>query len=90
MKHFEITTPLLAEAADAFRNVIVGCTDGTMEKDDARNITAAGNGVVRAVGTELKVRLAMPKIAASEAKMIEGAIVEKKRELAELEQKVSK
>lgn len=72
MKTFEIQTPALREATDAFRGVIAGRQSGTMEKDEARDITAAGNGVVKAIGQELKVRLAMPKIAAMEAKMIEG------------------
>lgn len=72
MKTFEITTPALREATDAFRGVISGRQSGAMEKDEARDITAAAGGVVRAVGQELKVRLAMPKIAAMEAKMIEA------------------
>jgi len=71
MKRFEIQTPALQEASDAFRNVIAGRQDGGMERDEARDIVAAGNGVVRAVGQELKVRLAMPRIAAAEAKMID-------------------
>jgi len=72
MKTFEITTPSLKEAEAAFRGVIAGRQTGAMEHDEARDIVSAGNGVVRAVGQELKVRLAMPKIAAMEAKMIEA------------------
>jgi len=89
MKEFEIKTPILKEAADAFRNVVSGRTSGAMEGDIARDIVAAGNGIVKTVGTELKVRLAMPKIAAMEAKVIEGEIIEKKRELETLENKLS-
>lgn len=71
MKPFEITTPSLIEANEAFRKVIDGRQSGAMESDEARDIVAAGNGVVRTIGQELKVRLAMPKIAALEARMIE-------------------
>lgn len=76
MKVFEITTPALREVTDAFRGVITGRQAGTMERDEARDIVAASNGVVKAIGQELKVRLSMPKIAAIEAKMIEGRVVE--------------
>lgn len=71
MKTFEIQTPALQEASDALRNVIAGRQNNTMEREEARDIVAASNGVVRTVGQELKVRLAMPKIAAAEAKLIE-------------------
>lgn len=73
MKTFEITTPALKTVSDALLGVIDGRKVGTMEKEEARDIVAAGNGVIRAVGQELKVRLAMPKLAAMEAKMIEGS-----------------
>lgn len=73
MKPFEITTPALQIAADAASAVIEGRKAGTMEKDEARDIVAAANATTRAVGTELQVRLAMPKIAAMEAKMVPAA-----------------
>lgn len=72
MKTFEITTPALKETVTALQGVISGRQDGSIEKDEARDIIGAGNGVIRAVGQELKVRLAMPKLAAMEAKMIEA------------------
>lgn len=72
MKTFEILTPALKTVTDALSGVIADRKAGTMEKDEARDIVAAGNGVIRAVGQELKVRLAMPKLAALEAKLVEG------------------
>lgn len=75
MKTFEIVTPALREVTDAFRDVIAGRRSGTLEKDEARDIVSAGNSVVRAIGQELKVRLAMPKLAAIEAKMVEGEVI---------------
>lgn len=69
MKTFEITTPALKTVTDALTGVITDRQSGAMEKDEARDIVSAGNGVIRAVGQELKVRLAMPKLIAMEAKM---------------------
>jgi len=76
MKTFEIQTPALKDAMDAFRNVISGRQSGAIEKDEARDIVAASNGVVKTVGQELRVRLAMPKLTAMESKMIEGQAVD--------------
>lgn len=72
MKAFEITTPALKTVTDALTGVIASRQTGAMEKEEARDIISAGKGVISAVGQELKVRLAMPKIAAMEAKMIEA------------------
>lgn len=73
MKTFEIQTPLLKKAATAFGEVMEGRKAGTMERDEGRDIVAAGNGIVRTIGQELKVRLALPKLNAIEAKMAESA-----------------
>lgn len=73
MKPFEITTPVLKQASDAALAVIDGRMKGTMEKDEARDIIAGVNATTRTVGEELKVRLAMPKLAAMEARMIDAA-----------------
>jgi hypothetical protein len=72
MKTFEITTPALKTVTEALTGVISARQTGAMEKDEARDITNASKGVISAVGQELKVRLAMPKLAAMEAKMIEA------------------
>lgn len=67
MKPFEITTPALVKAMQNFETA----TGGTLDTREAAQAIAAGNGIVKAVGQELKVRLAMPKLAAIEAKTIE-------------------
>lgn len=67
MKPFEITTPALQSAMRKFE----AATDGTLETSVARNHVAAASGIVRAVGQELQVRLAAPRLAAQEAKLIE-------------------
>lgn len=58
MKQFEIQTPILKESIDLFRKA----TNGTLDNNEARTHVAAGNGIVRIVGQELKVRLALPRI----------------------------
>lgn len=72
MKQFEVVTPALQDAVEACRRVIAGREEGTMEKEEGRDLISAANGITRAVGQELNVRLAMPKLAALEAKAIEG------------------
>lgn len=71
MKPFEITTPALKVATDAALTVIQNRQNGSMDKEEARDVIAGVNAVVRSVGQELQVRLAMPKIAATEARMID-------------------
>ncbi|HXF53359.1 MAG TPA: hypothetical protein VNK52_04475 [Hyphomicrobiaceae bacterium] len=70
MKSFEVRTPVLCEAVEALRAVIAGRQDGSMEGTQARDIVAAANGLIRAVGQDLRVRLAEPRLAAQEAKLI--------------------
>ena len=79
MKSFEITTPALQSAMRKFE----AATDGTLENDVARTHVAAGSGIVRAVAEELKVRLAMPKIAAAEAKLIEQQAAQPQPQIAQ-------
>ncbi len=67
MKTFEITTPALRQAMANFS----AATEGAMEHQEALRAISAGNGMVRAVGQELRVRLALPRILAAEAKLIE-------------------
>lgn len=69
MKPFEITTPVLLRAMENFE----AATDGTVEHQEAMRHIAAGRGLVSVVGQELKVRLAAPRIAAAEAKLIEAS-----------------
>jgi hypothetical protein len=73
MRPFEIQTPALRSVVESANAVRSGLSSGTMEKDVASGINKADANTVRAVGEELKVRLAMPKLAAMEAKMIEAS-----------------
>jgi hypothetical protein len=59
-------------AIGAFKGVIEGRETGAMEKDQARDIVAAGNGLVRAAGQRITARVSAAKIGMIEAKMIEG------------------
>lgn len=68
MNPFKIQTPALVTAMSAFEHVIDNTKAGTIAADAGRNIVQAGKGIVSAVGAELKVRLAAPKIAEDEAK----------------------
>lgn len=71
MKTFEVQTPALRKAMESAVDVIDGCSDGSLENDRARNMIAASNSITRAVGQELQVRLAAPRLAAIEAKQVE-------------------
>lgn len=71
MKTFEVTTPALKTCVEASLAVINGRRDGSMERDEARDVIGAVNATTRAVGQELQVRLAMPRLAAIEAKVVE-------------------
>jgi len=62
MKPFEIQTPALIKAMNAFDHVIESTKSGALENANGRNIINAGKGAVQAVGQELKVRLAAPKL----------------------------
>lgn len=65
-KPFHVQTPALVKAMGAFEHVIDTTKAGTLEADHGRNIVNAGKGIVQAVGAELKVRLAGPKLAEAE------------------------
>ncbi len=68
MQPFEIRTPALVKAMNAFDHVVETTKAGSMPAADGRNIVNAGKGMVQAVGNELKVRLAQPKLAEAEKK----------------------
>lgn len=60
---FEIETPSLKKAMGAFDHVIDKSKSDQIQPNTARNMVNAGRGIVAAVGTELRVRLAQPKLA---------------------------
>lgn len=62
MTNFEIKTPALIKAMNAFDYVIEGTKAGSIEVAPGRNIIGAGRGIVSAVGQELRVRTTMAAI----------------------------
>jgi hypothetical protein len=70
---YEIKTPLLAESVEAARAVIAGMQTGEMEPAVASRVLSGARVLQAAVATDIKARLAAPKIAAQEAKLIEAA-----------------
>jgi hypothetical protein len=72
MNTFEIKAPDLRRSRDVSNVVIDKLLAGEMDVKTANGITSAVNNLIRSVGTDLKLRLAMPGIIESEAKQIEG------------------
>lgn len=68
---YAVSTPLLLESVDAARSVIDGVQSGAMEAMTATRVLAAARVLQTAVSTDIRARLAAPKIAAQEAKLIE-------------------
>lgn len=79
MTTVSIELDTLDTAISAFKGVIEGRETGAMEKDQARDIVAAGNGLVRAAGQRVTARVSAAKIGMIEAKMIEGEAKRQKR-----------
>lgn len=69
---YEVKTPLLCESVDAARAVIRGVQTGEMDAATATRVLSGARVLQTAVSTDVKARQAAPKIAAQEAKMIEG------------------
>jgi hypothetical protein len=72
MSDYEIRTPLLRESVDAARAVINGVQDGSMEMQTATRVLSAARVLQSAVSTDIRTRLAAPRIASQEAKLIEA------------------
>jgi hypothetical protein len=70
---YEIKTPLLIESVEAARAVITGVQNGEMEPATAMRILSGARVLQSAVAADIKARLAAPKIAAQEAKLIDAA-----------------
>jgi hypothetical protein len=76
MKLFEVITPKLVRACDVVELAIDGLLDGSMDTKVAGHLITGAGRLTQAVGTEVKVRIAAPRIHASEAKQIEGRVVD--------------
>lgn len=68
---YEVKTPLVTEAVDAARMAIVGIQAGTLEPRAANIVLGGARVYLSAVNTDIKARIAEPKILASEAKLVE-------------------
>ena len=69
---YQITTPIVQESIDAARSAIMGLQNGSLEPRHASVIVGAARTLQSAVSTDIKARIAAPKIAAQEAKLIEA------------------
>ena len=70
---YEVKTPLLLESVDAARAVITGVQTGAMEAATATRVLSGARVLQSAVSTDIRARLAGPRIAAQEAKLIQEA-----------------
>lgn len=70
--NYEVRTPILQESVEAARSVIIGVQDGSMEMTTATRVLSAARVFQSAVSTDIRARLAAPRIAAQEAKQIEA------------------
>ena len=69
---YEVKTPLLMESVEAARAVISGVQTGAMEAGIATRVLSGARVLQSAVSTDIKARLAAPRIAAQEAKLVES------------------
>lgn len=70
---YEVRTPVLVDTIKFLRNASQGLASSSMEAKDAKAIADVEDKVIKAVGMDIKARTALPKIMASEAKLIEQA-----------------
>ena len=68
---YEVKTPLILESVDAARAAIAGIQDGSLEPRQASIVVGGARALQSAVTVDIKARMAGPKIAAQEAKLIE-------------------
>lgn len=68
---YEIKTPLIMESVEAARAAIEGIQDGSLEPRHASILISGARSFQSAVSTDIKARMAAPKIAAQEAKLID-------------------
>lgn len=68
---YEIRTPIISESVEAARVAIAGIQDGSLEPRNAAIVISGARALQSAVATDIKARLAAPRIAAQEAKLID-------------------
>jgi hypothetical protein len=70
---YEIRTPIVSESVEAARAAIAGIQSGALEPRHAAIMISGARALQSAVATDIKARIAAPKIAAQEALLIEQA-----------------
>jgi hypothetical protein len=78
MKLFEIKTPTLVRSCELIETAVEGLLDGSMETKLASLLIGGAGKLTQATGTEVKVRIAAPRIHGNEARQIEGDVVDSK------------
>jgi hypothetical protein len=68
---YEIRTPIVAESVEAARAAIIGIQSGALEPRHAAIMISGARALQSAVSTDIRARIAAPKIAAQEALVIE-------------------
>lgn len=69
---YEIKTTDMRRARDVSNAVIDGVMDNTLDVRKANTVNNAVGGLIRAVTTDIKARLANSKMLESEAKLVEA------------------
>ncbi|HZT90361.1 MAG TPA: hypothetical protein VFA12_20640 [Stellaceae bacterium] len=69
---YEIRTPVVLESVEAARAAISGIRDGSLEPRHAAIVVSGARALQAAVVTDIRARLADPKIRAQEAKLVEA------------------
>lgn len=67
MVTFTVKTPDLRVAVDALQGVLSKIGEKSIDLSEANTIVKAANGVTSAVSADVRVRLAMPRLAEIEA-----------------------
>jgi hypothetical protein len=67
---YEIKSVDMIRARNVSNQVIDGILNGTLEIKSANVVNNATNNIIRALGTDLKARLALPELLETEAKLI--------------------
>lgn len=68
---YEIRTPIVAESVEAARAAITGIQSGALEPRHAAIMISGARALQSAVSTDIRARIAAPKITAQEALLIE-------------------
>jgi hypothetical protein len=71
MTEFHIRTPALIESVEIARDVLAGIRSGEIDPRSALLQLLVSRVIQAAVGGDLKVRVAAPRILAQEAKLVE-------------------